>query len=195
MDPHDISVFPGAASIFKLAASIATGVTSSAQRIKSWLGSEPKAAPNEQDPLLAGCHPRSPSGEYDSHLEDQLTPGSMVTDPQRRYSTFADSRHAQIRQSRETLLFRFCIASFLTSYVLLGTAAILTSTGRRENALAVRLEVILGVVWSLIFAVVGVGATLARTRKLSWMHRAAVVLFVAIVCVGDGVVLAVLGGS
>ena len=195
VNPNNNSAFPGAASISKIVASISNGAVSSVHIIKSWLGSEPKAAPNEQDPLLTGCHPRSLSGEYDSDLEDELTPDSIIRDPQRRYSTFPNSPHARARQSRETLLFRFCVASFLASYVVLAIAAILTSTGRRKSFLAVRVGVLLGVVWSLIFAVVGVGTTIARTKKLDWMHRATVILVVAIVCVGNGIVLAILGSS
>ena len=195
VDPNNSSTFPGAVTVSKLFASIAAGVSLSAQKVKSWLGSEPKVEPNEEDSLSDGYRTRPASVEYDSDLEDDLSPDSLMRDPQRRYSTFPNPRNKQARQSRETLLSRFCTASFIASVVLLAIAAVLASTGRRKSAVAVKLGVIVGVIWSLVFAIVGVGTMLARSNNLGWMHRAVVLLILAIICVGNGVSLAASGGS
>lgn len=192
VDPNKSSAFPGAAMISKLTTSIAVGVKESSQRVKSWLNSEPKAAPNEQDPLLNDYFTEPASVEYDSDLDDLPLSESVIKDPRRRYSTFLSRHNEEVHRSREALLFRFCIASFAASFILLGIAAILTSTGRRKSALAVNLGMMIGVICSLIFAMVGVGTMIARTTNLGWMHRAAVFLILAIVCVGNGVLLAIL---
>ena len=193
--PNSSSTFPGADVISKLTTSIASGVKASSQRVRSWLNAEPKPIPSEQDPLLNAYLTQSNAGEYDSDLDGSLSPDSLVRNPQRHYSTFSNQRNVKARKSRETLLFRFCIVSFLASFVLLGIAAVLTSTGRRKSAMAVNLGVLAGVIWSLIFAIVGVGTMLVRSKRLGWMHRAAVLLVLAIICVGNGVLLAILVGG
>ncbi len=191
VDPNKSNIFPGAAMISKLATSIASRVKESSQRVRSWLSSEPKPAPNEQDPLLNDYFSHLASVEYDTDLDDDLSPESGIKDPRHHYSTFSNRHNENVYRSRETLLFRFCIASFGASFVLLGLAATLTSTGRRKSALALNLGVMVGVICSLIFAMVGIGTMLARTNNLGWMHRAAVLLILAIVCVGNGVLLAI----
>lgn len=191
VDPNKSDNFPGAAMVSKLAASIASGVKDSSQRVRSWLSLEPKPAPNERDPLLNDYFSHPASVDYDTDPDDDLSPESGTKDPRRHYSTFPDRHHETVSRSRETLLFRFCIAAFGASFVLLGLAATLTSTGRRKSGLALNIGVMVGVVCSLLFAMVGIGTMLARTTNLGWMHRAAVLLILAIVCVGNGVLLAI----
>ena len=195
VDPNNSSAFPGANIISKVATTFASGVKVSSQRVRSWLNLEPKQTPSEQDPLLNGYFAESAAADYDSDLDGSLSQNSLLRNPQRRYSTFENQRSEKARRSRETLLSRFCIVSFIASFVLLGIAAILTSTGRRKSALAVNLGVLVGVIWSLIFAIIGVGTMMARKTKLGWIHRAAVLLILAIACVGNGVLLAVLVGG
>ncbi len=194
VDPNKSSTFPGADAMTKLATSIALGARASSQRVKSWLYSEPKTTSNEHAPLLNDYFAQSASVD-DSDIDDDLSPESLTRGPRRRYLTFSNQRNEQARKSRESLLFRFCVVSFIASFVLLGIAAILTSTGRRKSALAVNLGVLVGVIWSLIFAIVGVGMMTAQTKNLGWIHRVAVLLILIIICVGNGVLLAILSGS
>ena len=194
VDPNKFSAFLGADAISKLVTSIALGAKALSRRVKSWLYSEPQTTPNEQAPLLNDYLAQSAFVD-DSDVDDDISPESLIRDPRRRYSTFCQQRNYRARQSRDALLFRFCVASFVASFVLLGISAILTSTGRRKSALAVKLGVLVGVIWSLIFAIVGVGTLTARTKNLGWIHRAAVLLILTIICVGNGVLLANLSGN
>ena len=197
VNPNTSSTFPGAEMMRKIVTSISSGLEASSQSVRSWLNWEPKAAPNEQDPLLNGYfwHSAAAAAEYDPDLDDSQSSDSLVRDSQRRYSTFSTQRNQRAFKSREALLSRFCIASFAASFVLLGTAVILSSTGHRESALVVNLGALVSVIWSLIFAVIGVGTMMTRKEKLGWVHRTAVLLILAIICVGNGVLLAVLVGS
>ena len=194
VDPNKSSVFPGVATILRLATSISSSVKASSQRVRSLLSSEPKTAPDEHDPLLSDYFNQPTSVEYDSDLDGSLSPGSVTRDPRRRYSTFSNRRNEQAHKSREVLLFRFCIASFVTSFVLLGIAAKLASKGRMKSVMTVNLGIMVDVICSLVFAIAGVGTMMARQNNLGWVHRALVLLVLAIICVGNGVLLAVLGG-
>lgn len=119
----------------------------------------------------------------------------MKTSPHRRYSTFPALPQPPAVRAREAMLFRSCIASFASSVILLVVAAILITTGRRKAANTVDAGVIIGVVSSLVFAVMGMGSILRRKDDVGWLHRAVVFLIFVCVVLASGILLATLRHS
>ncbi|KAL8970431.1 MAG: hypothetical protein Q9183_001525 [Haloplaca sp. 2 TL-2023] len=188
IDPNRSSSFPGAHTISNAASSLAAQVKRSSKKLRSWIGFSEK--PHEQTSLLAD-EAASPEDE-DSDLED--SPMNPLMDRRRKprhYATFRD-RYVIDRnvQARESLLQRCCVAFFLASFVLLLVATCLASAGRRKAVFKVDIGVITGVVFSLVFAVAGVGCTFKRTGRVGHLQRALVFGALTVVCVGSGVLLA-----
>lgn len=76
--------------------------------------------------------------------------------------------------------------------ILLVVAAILVTTGRRKAANTVDTGVIIGVVSSLVFAVMGVGSMMRRKDDVGWVHRVGVGLVFTCVVIVGGILLATL---
>ena len=102
------------------------------------------------------------------------------------------ARVAHDVRSRDYLLSRACVASFFASFALLLLATLLNITGRRSDAETVDLGVIVGVIASLVFAVVAVGTMLVRREKLGGVYWAVVLFMFVLDCMGCGVLIVVL---
>lgn len=196
VDPNATSTFPGAAALRKAIGRLTTNAKASSRKVKSWLRSSSKSSvPDEHRALMddddLGIQPSAGDdtdwdNDYSAHL---IRP--------RHYSTMLHSaaQVAHAVKSREYLLSRACIASFVASFALLLLATILNTTGRRRDAATVDLGVVVGVIASLVFAVVAVGTMVGRAEDLGWIYRAAVLLLFALDCMGCGVVILVLGSG
>ncbi|KAL8869128.1 MAG: hypothetical protein Q9174_004501 [Haloplaca sp. 1 TL-2023] len=188
IDPNKSTSFPGAHTISNAASSLAAQAKRSSKKMRSWMGFSEK--PHEQTSLLAD-EAASPEDD-DSDLED--SPLGPLMDHHlkpRHYATFRDHYVVDRNvQARESLLQRCCIAFFLASFVLLLVATCLASAGRRKAVFKVDIGVITGVVFSLVFAVAGVGCTFKRTTRVGHLQRALVFGALTLVCVGSGVLLA-----
>lgn len=181
VDPDASTSFFGGGVFSNLTHNLISGARASTKKIKSWLNS---TSTPEPQPSLHNDDFSAQISADDTDLDnDELSPLSPIQ--RRHYSTFPShrsSRHAL--KSRETLLVGATITSFASSFVLLLVATILATTGRKKAAVTVDLGVVVGVVVSFIFSVVAVATTVARTDRLSWLHRATVVLLFVIDCLG-----------
>ena len=193
VDPNASYSIPGAAEFFRLFGSLSSSIKASEEAILKWLRQSQKTMHAEQRPLIDG--ERSPS-TADSDLSGAETSiRHLKPSSHRRYSTFPALSQPPAVRAREALLFRSGVASFASSVILLVVAAILITTGRRKAANAVDAGVIIGVVSSLVFAVMGVGSMLRRKDDVGWVHRAVVfMLFICVVLAG-GTLLATLRHS
>lgn len=191
VDPDSSTSFLGGGVVSNLIQHLVSKAKASTQKIKDWVNS---TSIQERRPLIAhNDSSAQASAEDDSDLDnDELSPTRSRI--RRHYSTFPSShpsRHAL--QSRETLLLGASIASFAASLVMLLVAAILATTGRKKAAVTVDLGVVVGIIVSLIFSGMGVGATIARNDRLGWVHRSTVALLFVLDCLGCGVLAVLLG--
>lgn len=198
IDPNAPSTFPGAETVSKFFFMIGTNARLGGEKLKSWLIPASEEDNDVRRPLLNGHH-RTSSGIDDSSdsEEDLIPPEQCYMAYNRRHASTtsrASSRSHRL-QSREKALFRSYVGCFVASFSLLIISAILTSTGKRKAAFQVDLGVIVGVVSALSFGIVGTSLVLVRKEKLSWLHRVAVFLAFAVVCIASGVLLAVIGAS
>ena len=190
VDPDASYRIPGVAVVSRLFGSLSSTIKTGEEKALSWLRSSRKTRHGEQRPLIRG--ERSPS-IADSDQSDQETCNRTVKcSPTRRYSTFPPLSQPPGVRAREALLLRSCLASFAASFILLVVAAILFTTGRRKAAGEVDIGVIIGVVSSLVFAVMGVGSMVRRKDDVGWVHRAAVSLTFICVVFASSVLLAAL---
>lgn len=196
VDPNATSPFPGAAALSKVIHRLTAKVRASGRRVESWLKSSSKpSTPQEHQALIDDNYPGiQPSAEDDTDWDNDYSTHLLH---QRHYSTMQSpaARVAREVKSRDYLLSRACIASFVASYALLILATILNTTGRRRNAAAVDLGVIVGVIASLVFSVVAVGTMVGRTEELGWVYRALVLVVFALDCVGCALLIVVLGSG
>lgn len=179
VDPNASYNIPGAAAVSRLFGSLSSSVKASEKKLLHWLRSCQKSRHGEQRPLVARDCSSSTADSDQSEVDSSnrhVKPSSH-----RRYSTFPALSQPPTVRAREALLFRSCIASFASSFVLLVVSAILVATGRRKAANTVDAGVIIGVVSSLVFAVMGMGSMVSRKDDVGWVHRAAV--FLTFVCV------------
>ncbi|KAI4201837.1 MAG: hypothetical protein LQ350_003037 [Teloschistes chrysophthalmus] len=193
IDPNKSSTFPGFNIISKAANSVGSRVKASSKRVRSWL--RPSDQLDTKTPLLVD-EPTSP--EDDSDLDDSLIDPLMNRGRTtgRHYSTFHDRYYTDPAfRSRELLLTRCCVAFFVASFALLLVAACLDFAGRRKEILEVDIGVITGVVFSLLFAIVGVGCIAKKEGRTSIAVRLVVLLASTLVCLGSGIVLAGVVGA
>ncbi|CAD6589745.1 MAG: hypothetical protein ASARMPRED_004190 [Alectoria sarmentosa] len=193
VDPNASYSIPGAAEFFRLFGSLSSSVKASEEAILKWLRQSQKTMHGEQRPLID--RERSPS-IADSDLSGAETSNRhLKPSSHRRYSTFPALSQPPAVRAREALLFRSGVASFASSVILLVVAAILITTGRRKAANTVDAGVIIGVVSSLVFAVMGVGSMLRRKDEVGWVHRAVVSMLFLCVVFASGALLATLRHS
>lgn len=191
IDPN-ASTFPGAAALSKAIGRLRTNAKASSRKVKSLLRSSKSSKPEEHQALIDDDYLGiQPSAEDDTDWDNDYSTHLLN---RRHYSTMPSpaARVAHDVRSRDYLLSRACIASFFASFALLLLATILNITGRRKDAATVDLGVIVGVIGSLVFAVVAVGTMVGRREELGWVYRAVVLFMFVLDCMGCGVLVVVL---
>jgi hypothetical protein len=192
VDPDAESTFPGA----KTFVSAFSRAKAPLKKVKAWLS--PGSSLGEQRPLLSNGgnfteNPNATDTEVDDDAYASSTdfPGGYAA----HYATFPSISDQKLFRHRESLLFRGTIGSFVAASLLHLIAGTLVATGRHRLRIEVNTGVIVGVVASLFFAVLGFGMMLYRKERLSWLHRICVgVTFVAI-CVLNGMLLVLVVGN
>lgn len=103
-----------------------------------------------------------------------------------------DQRFSKVH---EILLFRTMLGSYGASLLLLLISAILVATGKRKLRTEVDAGVIVGIIASLFFNMVAIGAVLRRQEKLSWLHRSLVTIAFVAICIFNGMLLVVVAAA
>ena len=192
IDPNAASTFPGAAALSKAIGRLKTNAKASSRKVRTLLRSSKSSKPEEHQALIDDDYLGiQPSAEDDTDWDNDYSTRLLN---RRHYSTMSSpaARVAHDVRSRDDILSRACIASFFASFALLLLATILNITGRRKDAATVDLGVIVGVIASLVFAVVAVGTMVGRREELGWVYRAVVLFMFALDCMGCGVLIMVL---
>ena len=196
IDPNASFSLPGAATLSKWYGALTSHIESSKDKVSSWFAQSPNATTNERQPLINGGN--GSSGVHSPDIldsDDDTSTTQRDLDHRRSYSTFPLPHQSQAVRARESLLLRFCIACFCTSFVLLIIATILQTTGRRKAETTVAVGVIIGVAASLVSAIIGVGSMLGRKDDVGGVHRAIVFIVFMCVVLGSGGLLTMLGDA
>lgn len=193
IDPNKSASFPGFATIYKAASSLASHAKAASKKVRSWLRSSDQRSTQTSGPTDDGnpYFNEVATPEDDSDPDESPTDRLLYRNQNRHYATFRDHYIlGQTFQARESLLARCCIASFVAAYVLLIVAALLASAGRRKAIFKVDIGVITGVVFSLVFAIAGVAAMLTRRENVGIAQKFVAFAALAVICAGTGVLLA-----
>ena len=192
IDPNAQSTFPGIASISKLIKAVSNSAIQTSEKVKAWLHFSLNSSSTEHQPLINDYFNQRPRAE-DTDLDSDNSSAENVPQP-RRYSTFqANRRSIQSKAvaNRESLLLRCCIAFFVASLILIAIAAMLTTTARRRYVRRADIGTLVGVVFSLIFAILGVGMMAVRKQDVGLMQRSGVLLVFALICVANAILVMV----
>jgi len=191
VDPHTSKTLPGAAGISRLANFINSTLTLSIQKIKQHLRPPPSTTHNARSPLIskdAASDPEIVSSPIDD--DDALSaPHTHAT-----YSTFPTLTDSQSQpvQTRDRLLLRLSIASFVFSLTTLLIAASLASSTRRKPDLFADLGILVGVIAASTSAVTGLALMCSRDVSMAWLWWGLILLGIVSICGGCCEVLAVM---
>jgi len=191
VDPHTSKTLPGAAGISRLANFINSTLTLSIQKIKQHLRPPPSTTHNARSPLIskdAASDPEIVSSPIDD--DDALSaPHTHAT-----YSTFPTLTDSQSQpvQTRDRLLLRLSIASFVFSLTTLLIAASLASSTRRKPDLFADLGILVGVIAASTSAVTGLALMCSRDVSVAWLWWGLILLGIVSICGGCCEVLAVM---
>ena len=184
VDPNARLSFPGMASVSKLTTAMSNMAKSSSEKVIAWLRPPSTSSSSEHQPLADDYFNQRPRAE-DTDLDSDNSSAENL--PQtRRYSTFQTTRRSAQSKAianRESLLLRCCIAFFVASLILLAIAGVLITTARRRYVRRADVGTLVGVVFSLVFAILGLGMMAARKEKVGLMQRSVTFLLFALICV------------
>ncbi|KAL8822379.1 MAG: hypothetical protein Q9191_006886, partial [Dirinaria sp. TL-2023a] len=153
IDPIQPSTFPVANALARIA-------RVSVQKVTSFLYHH-QPIDLERRPLLEDQHAGTRSSSDESGLEEgNATPATRTRSRQalRSYK----SPLVRVCTTRDTYLTSLCIACFVLSFVLLFMEVILVNTSRRKAIPESDIGVLVGVIFSLVLGVGGLGAPAAR---------------------------------
>lgn len=201
IDPNADTTFPGS----KAFSQIYSTVKAPMSKFRGWLS--PSTSPTEQRPLL-----RNGNGNGNGRPSNNTSPGGYFTETDMEdeayasstefpvgyathYATLPSVRDQRYSRSRQQLLFRGTIASFVASGVLFLIASMLVATGKHKLRVEVDVGAIIGVVSSLFFATLGLGTMMYTSPSLGWTYKSCIsVLFIAM-CLLNGMLLVMVVGN
>lgn len=191
----DEEAFPGA----KVVGFMVSMVKKPLDSVKAWL-KPGTAAPQERRPLLQtndSAYSNEGQSVIDTEADDDTYASSsdFPTGYATHYATFPSVNDQKSTRHHEQLLFRGMLGCFGASFVLLLIAFLLVATGKKKLRAEIDAGVIVGVVSSLFFAIVGYGSMLCRTQKLDWIHRICVGLAFILSCFLNGMLLVYMAGK
>jgi hypothetical protein len=172
------------------------------EKAKEWLG-KPQAA--ERQPLFSSFssgdsinqgYGSTTAVHTDSEEEDAYASSDGF--PARGYAThyaMPSVNAQQLRRYRERVLFWGTIGCFGATFIFLGIAGILISTGRHKLRVEVDAGATVGAVVSLFCACSGLGMTLYREDELSLSYRLAVWAIFIASCLLNGMLLILILGN
>jgi heme/copper-type cytochrome/quinol oxidase subunit 4 len=166
------------------------------EKVKEWFS--PTSSTRERQRLLTN---ESYFSEQQSAVETDVDDEAYASSNEfpagyaTHYATFPSIRDQKFSRQREQLLFQTMLGCFFASIVLLAVAGTLVATGKKKLRAEVDAAVLVGVLASLFFVTLGIGAMLYRQQRLSWFHRAFVGLAFIGVCTLNGIVLVLVVGN
>ncbi|KAJ6436254.1 reverse transcriptase [Purpureocillium lavendulum] len=187
INPSEDTSFPGMAYVQAI-------VSMPYVKAKQWF--RPRHS-GEWRPLLSSANT---SQSYSSTAVDSEEEGYASSDglPYQGYMTHyalpSVSEQRAIRYRERALLWG-TVGSFIASFVLLGIAGILTSTGKRKLRVEVDAGVTVGIVVSLFCACTGLGLTLYSQDRLSLVYRLIVWAAFVASCLLNGMLLVLVLGN
>ncbi|KAK4089736.1 hypothetical protein PCL_05957 [Purpureocillium lilacinum] len=187
INPEEDTGFPGMAYVHAI-------VSMPYEKAKQWFRHRQSG---ERRPLLST---ESTSQSYSSTAVDSEEEGYASSDgfPYQGYTTHyalpSISEQKAMRYRERSLLWG-TVGCFVASFVLLGIAGILISTGKRKLRVEVDAGVTVGVMVSLFCACTGLGMTLYRQDRLSLVYRLAVWSGFVVSCLLNGMLLVLVLGN
>ena len=179
VDPESSNNFPGVPTATRLVKALTRKIKPPLEKVKSWLRlSSPEKSLTQHQSRTDDYLSQRPAAE-DSDLDSSSSTDDLLPNNKnkRRYSTFLHPRTrrsastTQAHRVREALLFRCCLLSFLASFAFLLIAGILEITRKHRYIVTADIGSLVGMVASVVLAVVGVGMTVARKEdpgRVQW---------------------------
>ena len=196
-EPYTILINPDEGNVFS---NMWSGLTSKTRALLSRLplSFQHPEKHSRQDPLLRAERSLTASdADSDSPLSSprRINPRA----PKRSYSTFLSRGRRRPKPgdraaaSRDKLLFRLTLATFFLSLLFFVMSAVLEATGRRRYTAETNAIAILGIVASVILAILGYGFTSARdTAHADKISQASAAVAMVIACTANALLVLVM---
>ena len=196
-EPYTILVNPDENDIFSNALSSLASKLRGTSRWLSFGSSKPEKV-GEQRGLLDPESNMHSDADIDSDSSENSPRSFLRRISTRQYSTFANSRSRRAKATnnnaafRDKLLFRLSLAAFPLSLLLFVMSAVVEGTGRRRYTAQDNAVSIVGIVASIVLAVLGLFFTFGRERNADVISRASAVLAMTIMCTANGILVLVM---
>ena len=196
-EPYTILVNPDENDIFSNTLSSLASKLRGTSRWLSFGSSKPEKV-GEQRGLLDPDSNMHSDADIDSDSSANSPRSILKRISTRQYSTFANSRSRRGKATnnnaafRDKLLFRLSLAAFPLSLLLFVMSAVLEGTGRRRYTAPDNAVSIVGIVASIVLAVLGLFFTFGRERNADLISRASAVLATIIMCTANGILVLVM---
>lgn len=196
------SSFPGCEIMRNALGKLTASIRGASQKLQSIFS--PNQSALERRPLLpqhnghANIYTHSNNTETDLETDADGDDSSSTDFPSGyavHYATFPSMEDQRLSAYQETVLFLGSIACYITSLILLFIASILMATGRHKLRIEVDLGVVIAVVTSIFFAILGLASMSYRERKGSLSIILASIMFVVICLVNGGLLVFVVGNT
>lgn len=187
INPEEDTGFPGMAYVHAI-------VSMPYEKAKRWFGHR---RGGEEQPLLSA---ENTSQGYSSTAVDSEEEGYASSDgfPYQGYAAhyaLPSINEQQVARYRERVLLWATVGCFVASFVLLGIAGILLSTGKRKLRVEVDAGVTVGVMASLFCACTALGMTLYRRDPLTVTYRLMIWSTFMASCLLNGMLLVLVLGN
>ena len=96
---------------------------------------------------------------------------------------------------RHKLLVIITSVSFVTSFILSVMAGVLVGTRRHRYVATADVGALIGVMASVLFAILGLAVSFAKGKDLGWLGRVTAVVAFALACTADGIMVVVMVGE
>lgn len=201
INSDDGSSFPGYDSMRNASVRLASSVRGIPSKLQSLFS--PNATAHEHRPLLPASvqdsnmytHPNNTETDLETDADGDDSSNEFPSGYAIHYATFPSMEDQRMSAYQDMILFRGSIACYITSLILLFIASILMATGKHKLRIEVDLGVVVAVVTSIFFAILGLASMSYRQKKGSLSLLLSVVMFIIVCLINGGLLVFVVGNT
>jgi hypothetical protein len=198
VDPNAESTFPGFKTLVHALSWLISGVKTPIEKATSWMSPQSNAA--ERRPLMQDRHggylgTENSLASEEAYFDDDASSGDFPDGYVARYANLPSVEDQWLSHYREKLFIGATIGSLTAALLLVFVAGLLVTTGRHRLRAQVDAGVIVGIVSSLFFAMLGFTMMVYRWARVGLLYKICVTTSFITTCILSGVLLVLVVGN